>query len=341
MQQVPKRRFWARVCGKGHECRPCRHEGISQYVDHFYNDLTEDFNFDEDDQLVMLDSELEEKWTKVTTQLDAAFYKYTQAQNKSEGIKMTNLLTKIFKIEKDRMTLALRFKKLMNDVKDHRIPSDLLSPEQYTRIRTHLGGKYGIEGLPTMNTQTIINRIATLRYNIDKNVVIIEMQIPLEKGAAANIWEMTTYPVEQKWAKGSSASCVCPIMEKSKDERMWHNALTTAKLSWSCKSRKENQTEPGRIWFARVVSSRRARPCISEESFYSLAQHFAVALFECHEADDFGPAKNLMNMCFTFYHEKKLGHNHSIILFKDPLKQTPNKAVVIRSYSCGYNNYAI
>ncbi|XP_014232257.1 uncharacterized protein KIAA0513 isoform X3 [Trichogramma pretiosum] len=62
-------------------------------------------------------------------------------------------------------------------------------------------------------------------------------------------------------------------------------------------------TEPGRIWFARVVSSRRARPCISEESFYSLAQHFAVALFECHEADDFGPAKNLMNMCFTFYHE--------------------------------------
>ncbi|CAB0041599.1 unnamed protein product [Trichogramma brassicae] len=26
MQQVPRRRFWARVCGKGHECRPCRHE---------------------------------------------------------------------------------------------------------------------------------------------------------------------------------------------------------------------------------------------------------------------------------------------------------------------------
>ncbi|CAB0036587.1 unnamed protein product [Trichogramma brassicae] len=26
MQQVSKRRFWARVCGKRHECRPCRHE---------------------------------------------------------------------------------------------------------------------------------------------------------------------------------------------------------------------------------------------------------------------------------------------------------------------------
>lgn len=63
------------------------------------------------------------------------------------------------------------------------------------------------------------------------------------------------------------------------------------------------QTENGRIWFSRVVNARRARPCVSEESFYSLAQNFAVALFECHEADDFAPAKSLMNMCFTFYHE--------------------------------------
>ncbi|KAK0181963.1 hypothetical protein PV327_000140 [Microctonus hyperodae] len=62
-------------------------------------------------------------------------------------------------------------------------------------------------------------------------------------------------------------------------------------------------TESGRIWFARVVNARRARACVSEASFYSLAQHFAVALFECHEADDFAPAKSLMNMCFTFYHE--------------------------------------
>ncbi|XP_043474137.1 uncharacterized protein KIAA0513 isoform X3 [Leptopilina heterotoma] len=63
------------------------------------------------------------------------------------------------------------------------------------------------------------------------------------------------------------------------------------------------QTENGRIWFSRVVNARRARPCVTEESFYSLAQNFAVALFECHEADDFAPAKSLMNMCFTFYHE--------------------------------------
>uniref|UniRef100_A0ABD2W7M7 Reverse transcriptase domain-containing protein n=1 Tax=Trichogramma kaykai TaxID=54128 RepID=A0ABD2W7M7_9HYME len=177
-----------------------RETGI--YIDHFYNDLTEDFNFDEDLQLVMLDSEIEEEWTKVTTQLDSVFYKYTQAQNKSEGTKVTNLLNKIFRIEKDRMTLALRFKKLMNDVKDYHIPSDLLTPEQYTRIRSHLGGKYSIEGLPTLNTQTTINRVASIRHNIDKNVLLVEIQIPLEKEAAANIWEMTTYPVEQKWAKG-------------------------------------------------------------------------------------------------------------------------------------------
>ena len=63
------------------------------------------------------------------------------------------------------------------------------------------------------------------------------------------------------------------------------------------------QTESGRVWFSRVVNARRARACVTEASFYSLAQHFAVALFECHEADDFAPAKSLMNMCFTFYHE--------------------------------------
>ncbi|XP_012271439.1 uncharacterized protein KIAA0513 [Orussus abietinus] len=62
-------------------------------------------------------------------------------------------------------------------------------------------------------------------------------------------------------------------------------------------------TESGRVWFSRVVNARRAHACVSEASFYSLAQHFAVALFECHEADDFAPAKSLMNMCFTFYHE--------------------------------------
>lgn len=75
------------------------------------------------------------------------------------------------------------------------------------------------------------------------------------------------------------------------------------------------QTESGRIWFSRVVNARRARACVTEASFYSLAQHFAVALFECHEADDFAPAKSLMNMCFTFYHEGNTNFLGQIINF--------------------------
>lgn len=42
---------------------------------------------------------------------------------------------------------------------------------------------------------------------------------------------------------------------------------------------------------------------VSESTFYSLIQYFAIVLFECAEADDFSPAKSLMNMCFTFYLE--------------------------------------
>ena len=42
---------------------------------------------------------------------------------------------------------------------------------------------------------------------------------------------------------------------------------------------------------------------VSEQAFFSLVQYFAIVLFECNESEDFGPAKTLMNMCFTFYYE--------------------------------------
>ncbi|XP_064129789.1 uncharacterized protein KIAA0513 homolog isoform X4 [Loxodonta africana] len=59
----------------------------------------------------------------------------------------------------------------------------------------------------------------------------------------------------------------------------------------------------GREWFARYVSAQRCNAkCVSEPTFYRLVQSFAVVLFECHQMDDFGPAKNLMTMCFTYYH---------------------------------------
>ena len=42
---------------------------------------------------------------------------------------------------------------------------------------------------------------------------------------------------------------------------------------------------------------------VDEQILYRLVQSVAIALFECNDAEDFGPAKILMNMCFTFYYE--------------------------------------
>ncbi|PSN46294.1 hypothetical protein C0J52_12856 [Blattella germanica] len=62
--------------------------------------------------------------------------------------------------------------------------------------------------------------------------------------------------------------------------------------------------EAGRLWFARFVNAQRVHnKKVDESTFYSLVQYFAIVLFECADADDFSPAKSLMNMCFTFYHE--------------------------------------
>ncbi|RXM27345.1 hypothetical protein EOD39_10912 [Acipenser ruthenus] len=59
----------------------------------------------------------------------------------------------------------------------------------------------------------------------------------------------------------------------------------------------------GREWFSKHVSAQRCNSkCVSEQTFYRLVQSFAVVLFECYQKDDFGPAKNLMTMCFTYYY---------------------------------------
>lgn len=49
-------------------------------------------------------------------------------------------------------------------------------------------------------------------------------------------------------------------------------------------------------------------------------QYFAIVLFECAEADDFSPAKSLMNMCFTFYYESKYSYRRCDICCFDPKK---------------------
>nr|CAB3258628.1 uncharacterized protein KIAA0513-like [Phallusia mammillata] len=62
-------------------------------------------------------------------------------------------------------------------------------------------------------------------------------------------------------------------------------------------------SKEGRELFAKYINNQR---CVSkqvdETMFYKLAHNFALVLFECAEADDFGPSKTLMNMAFTFYH---------------------------------------
>jgi len=42
---------------------------------------------------------------------------------------------------------------------------------------------------------------------------------------------------------------------------------------------------------------------ITEQVAFSLVQFYAVVLFECNEAEDYGPAMTLMNTAFTFHHE--------------------------------------
>ncbi|XP_074142410.1 uncharacterized protein KIAA0513 homolog isoform X1 [Sminthopsis crassicaudata] len=88
----------------------------------------------------------------------------------------------------------------------------------------------------------------------------------------------------------------------------------------------------GREWFARYVSAQRCySKCVSEATFYRLVQSFAVVLFECHQMDDFGPAKNLMTMCFTYYH---IGKPHML-----PLESKEKPAGSIDSYLKSANSW--
>lgn len=40
----------------------------------------------------------------------------------------------------------------------------------------------------------------------------------------------------------------------------------------------------------------------AQQFFYSVS---LASRIRCHQMDDFGPAKNLMTMCFTYYHVGK------------------------------------
>ncbi|XP_061197766.1 uncharacterized protein LOC133205890 [Saccostrea echinata] len=78
------------------------------------------------------------------------------------------------------------------------------------------------------------------------------------------------------------------------------------------------QEVAGRQWFARYVNGQRVHnKRVTEQIFFQLVQYFAVVLFECGEAEDFTPAKSLMNMCFTFYYEGCHGKNFLYSYLRD------------------------
>lgn len=71
------------------------------------------------------------------------------------------------------------------------------------------------------------------------------------------------------------------------------------------------------MWFSRLVNAQRSKTKrVDETTFYALIQYFAIILFECAEAEDYSPAKNLMTLSFTFYHESKYGEWPESGLFK-------------------------
>eukprot|EP00075_Anas_platyrhynchos_P032694 XP_027321947.1 uncharacterized protein KIAA0513 homolog isoform X2 [Anas platyrhynchos] len=88
----------------------------------------------------------------------------------------------------------------------------------------------------------------------------------------------------------------------------------------------------GREWFARYVSAQRCNSkCVSEQTFYRLMQSFALVLFECHQMDDFSPAKNLMTMCFTYFY---IGKSHAL-----PLEAKEKPTGSIDSYLRSANSW--
>ena len=80
------------------------------------------------------------------------------------------------------------------------------------------------------------------------------------------------------------------------------------------------------IWctFQRVVSRR-----VEESIYFRLVQYFAVVLFECNEAEDYVPAKTLMNMCCTFYTESKSLMNMCCTFYTESESGVVNFAVHI------------
>lgn len=79
------------------------------------------------------------------------------------------------------------------------------------------------------------------------------------------------------------------------------------------------RSSDARLLFAIFVDEYRVNSKkVGELTFYSLAQHFSIVLLECLLAEDFRPAKIIMNMMFTYYYEP----NCENFPFPDPVATT-------------------
>lgn len=90
------------------------------------------------------------------------------------------------------------------------------------------------------------------------------------------------------------------------------------------------RTPEARLLFAIFVDDYRVNSKrVSELTFYSLAQYFSIVLLECLLAEDFRPAKIIMNMMFTYYYEQTLDKipagERSLVLSQDHMA---NKSVI-------------
>lgn len=82
------------------------------------------------------------------------------------------------------------------------------------------------------------------------------------------------------------------------------------------------RTHEARLLFAMFVDDYRVNSKkVSELTFYSLAQYFSIILLECLLAEDFRPAKIIMNMMFTYYYEQSIDkippRERSLVLSQD------------------------
>lgn len=116
-------------------------------------------------------------------------------------------------------------------------------------------------------------------------------------------------PASSKLPPPSTSEILDKLDEKLKDEiRKFVELMFENSQSISLEKKAEFgqlvRTPEARLLFAIYVDDYRVNSKkVSELTFYSLSQYFSIVLLECLLAEDFRPAKIIMNMMFTYYYE--------------------------------------